>query len=173
MKNILLLVYILAGTLVKAQILSSNIGFEIKNAGLVVNGILGELKGNIEFDPIALHKSKIRVSLAVSDLQTGIATRDKHLKGASYFNQEKFPEIIIESKFFGKNGSDYKGYFVLTLKGKSESVTIPFSYIEKENEYELVGTFTLNRLDYSIGEKSILMANEVRINIKVKVKKND
>ena len=151
-------------------IFDSKINFEIKNAGLLVKGNLGELKGFIRFDPSNFKGSKIRVFVQAKSINTGIESRDKHLKKKEYFDVESFPEIVIESKFFGSSEKGYKGYFLLTMKGISKDIVIPFYYTDKGTFIEMNGEFNLNRLDYGIGEKSFIMADNVKVIIKLKLK---
>ncbi|MDZ4667710.1 MAG: YceI family protein [bacterium] len=171
MKKILFVVFVFSCYFVKGQVLFSEVTFEIRNAGLVVNGHFEEVKGVIKFDPNALQKSSIKATVGANDINTGIAARDKHLKKDTYFNVEKFPLILLESKFFGKTSDGFKGYFLLTMKGVSKDVIIPFTYVSGENHFYLKGSFELNRLDYGIGEKNMFMSNEVKINIFIKLEK--
>lgn len=150
----------------------SEVKFEIKNAGFTVNGTLGSVNGLLRFDPKNIKGSKIKVWVQVKDLNTGIESRDKHLKKKEYFNLGDYPEIIMESKFFGSGENSFKGYFTLTMKGVSKDVTIPFTYKENGGKGEMIGEFVLNRVDFGVGEKSFVMADKVKIiiNLKFEVK---
>lgn len=174
MRHIIFLLFLYLPLLSFSQIdkiiFDSKINFEIKNAGLLVKGNLGELKGLIRFDPTNVKGSKIRVFVQSKAINTGIEARDKHLKKKEYFDIENFPEIVIESKFFGSSEKGYKGYFLLTMKGISKDIVVPFSYTEKGTFVEMTGEFSLNRLDYGIGEKSFIMADNVKVIIKLKLK---
>jgi polyisoprenoid-binding protein YceI len=59
---------------------------------------------------------------------------------------------------------------MLTLKGVSKNITIPFTASLQNGVLMLVGEFTLDRLDYKVGGKSIVMGNEVKVKLLVKVK---
>jgi polyisoprenoid-binding protein YceI len=152
------------------QISESSVRFSIKNAGLLVEGSLGEVSGSIQFRPETAKQSKMAVSVKLNALKTGSELRDKHLKKKEYFDADMFPEITMVSKFFGVTETGYKGYFVLSLKGVSKDVVIPFTYTLQNQIGVLTGTFVLNRLDYGVGGKSIVMGDEVQITIEVKLK---
>ncbi|MCF8253050.1 MAG: YceI family protein [Bacteroidia bacterium] len=151
------------------QISESEVRFSIKNAGLLVEGSLGDVKGSIQFKPETAKQAKMAVSVNVNALKTGSDLRDKHLKKKEYFDAEMFPEIKMVSKFFGITETGYKGYFVLSLKGVSKDVVIPFTYTKQGQTEMLTGSFVLNRLDYGIGGKSLVMGDEVKITIEVKL----
>lgn len=145
------------------KILESSVRFEIKNAGITVEGKLSGLKGSISFDPEKYASAKVAVQVPVSSIKTGIALRDKHLKQKEYFDESTFPEIAMSSKFFGKGTKEgeFRAYLTLTLKGKTGDITLPFTCTKELNGYRIKGQFTINRLDYGVGEKSAIMGNEV------------
>lgn len=151
-------------------IVSSEIKFSIQNAGLTVNGSLSNLRGEINFDPTKLSNALIDVSVPVSSIKTGIDLRDSHLKKEEYFNAAKYPDIHIKSSFFVLRNEQYIGYFTLTLKGISKNITIPFTASLQNGVWVLAGEFSLKRLDYKVGAKSLVMGNDVKVKILVKVK---
>lgn len=173
-KIILAFIFLLIFGSLKAQqaisIVSSELKFSIQNAGVTVNGTLSGLKGEISFDPEKYTTAIIDVSVPVSTIKTGIAMRDAHIKKAEYFDAAKFPEISLKSSFFGKRNNQFIGYFMLTLKGVSKNVSIPFTATIQNGLMVLEGEFAIDRLEYKIGGKSLVMGNEVKVKIKVIVK---
>ena len=143
------------------------IHFQITNAGFTVEGTLSGLEARGQFDPAHLAQASIRASVPVSSLQTGVGLRDRHLQKADYFDAARYPAITLQSKSFRRLAAgQYEGLFVLTMKGVSHDVTLPFTVSPTQ---ELRGTFRLNRLDYGVGKKSLLLANEVTISIVAKL----
>jgi polyisoprenoid-binding protein YceI len=143
------------------KVLSSNIGFKIKNAGLTVSGTLSNFESEIKFSPDLYKSSSIKASVGVNSINTGIASRDNHLKKEEYFDAKKYPKISIVSSFFGKEGNKYVGYFKLTIKGISKDVTIPFEFDNNIMKAE----FSIDRRDFNVGGKSLLMGDKVTISI--------
>lgn len=66
-----------------------------------------------------------------------------------------------------KTDGSFRGYFKLTMKGKTKDVLVPFTFTEKGGKAMLKGTFTINRLDYGIGESSIILSDNAIIAIEV------
>lgn len=150
-----------------SKVAESAIRFQIKNAGLTVDGTLSGLEADIQLDPAHPEQARIRASLPVSSIQTGIALRDKHLQKPDYFDAEKYPLIQLQSKTIRAVGTgQYEGTFDLTMKGTTRELKMPFILSAAR---ELRGQLEVNRLDFGIGKKSLVLSDNVTISIRVKL----
>ena len=150
---------------------SSKITFKIKNAGITVDGTFSDLQADIKFDPKNLDKSVLKASVGAATIKTGIKKRDKDLQMRKYFDVEKYPRIKMTAKkikHLEKN--KYKGTFDLTIKGVTKQVEIPFTYTSKENEGTFTAEFTVNRRDFGVGSKSLILSDEAIVSVDVTVK---
>jgi polyisoprenoid-binding protein YceI len=148
------------------QVPDADIRFKIANAGLPVTGTFSGLDATIRFDPARLEQAHIRASVPVSTLNTGIALRDRDLQKPTYFDAARYPTITMESTSFRKTGpSQYEGVFKLTIKDVQREVKMPFT-VSADREFR--GQLRLNRLDYHVGKKNLIMANNVDVSIRVK-----
>ena len=163
------LVMINAMAQVGQKIVSSKIEFSIQNAGLTVLGNFSGLSGDFGFNPEKFAASFVSLSIPANSIKTGISMRDSHLKKQEYFNVTMFPDIKLKSKFFGKQGKEFKGYFALTLKGVTKDISFPFTVKVENGRRIYEGSFVLNRLDYGIGGKSLVMGNEVIVKFNIVV----
>jgi len=144
------------------------VNFIIKNAGLKVNGSIGGLEGFIMIDPANSNLLKIEGSIDPNTIETGIGLRNSHLKKPDYFNVKEYPKILMTSTELTKKGNrKYIGNFDLTIKDVKKNVPIPFTLTSKGNEYFLKGEFSINRLDFKLGEESIILSDTVKIVIKM------
>ena len=149
---------------------SSSIKFKIKNAGFTVDGSLSGLTAKIIFDATKGYGNSIDAVMDAKSINTGNESRDGHLKKTEYFDVLNFPSINMKSTLFGKEtDGSFKGYFKLTIKGKTKDVVVPFSFIEKDGKGILKGTFTIDRLDFGVGESSMILSDRVIITIEVNV----
>lgn len=153
------------------KIQSAVVGFRIKNAGLMVEGTLTGFEGMVKFDSKTYAQSSIKGSVLVNTIKTGIATRDNHLQKEEYFYAVNYPKIELVSSFFGKSENGFKGYFKLTIKGVTKDVIIPFTWNEQGNKAIASGTFNINRLDFGIGQSSLILSNNVIIDIQLNLSK--
>jgi len=142
------------------------ITFQIRNAGITVNGTLEGFESTVRFDPQHPEEAQIEASVAVSTIKTGIALRDKHLQKPDYFHAEQHPRISLRSQRIRATGPGrYEGTFLLRIKGVEKPVTFPFT-VSKANEF--AGNFQLNRLDFGLGNKSLVLSDVVAVGIRVK-----
>jgi polyisoprenoid-binding protein YceI len=154
---------------VKPQtVTKSSVTFHIKNLGITVNGLFGGFKGDIKFDPGNLAGSTIEASVEANTIDTDNGTRNDHLKSDSYFDVAKYPTIIMKSTGFKhKVGNSYTGTFNLTIKDVTKPVEIPFTYTETGSTASFKGNFQVQRSDFGIGGKSLVMSDDVKIDIDV------
>jgi polyisoprenoid-binding protein YceI len=157
----------------KFQVDSSSISFQIKNAGLNVNGTFSGLEAQINFNPKKFKSSSIVATIDAASVDTGIRIRNNHLRRADYFNVDAYPRIGVQSNNFQqKERGEFIGNFTVKIKGKEGVVLMPFTYENDGNFFVLKGNFVIDRTDYDIGGKSILLDDSVKIDIWIKVKKN-
>jgi polyisoprenoid-binding protein YceI len=173
-KNFVLLIIIFITTACFAQekntVTKSAITFQVKNLGINTVGTIGGVKADIQFNPNNLASDTISASVDVNTINTDNDNRDDHLKSEDYFDVAHFPRIIIKSvSFKHKSGTNYRGTFNLTIKGRTKLIEIPFSYSEKGNTAIFKGNFKLNRLDFGIGESSMMLSNEVTVNVDAEI----
>lgn len=179
MKYIIILVVLLSGLspLIQAQSNwsiqpESKVTFKIKNAGFNVNGSLGGLNANIKFSPDQLANSKIEASVEVKSIDTGVNARDKHLKKEDYFHVEKYPKIeMVSQRIAPSKSGDFIAYFKISIKGVTKDIKVPFKYQLENGLARFNANFTLNRLDYGVGGKSFILANNVKIRLDIIAKR--
>ncbi len=149
----------------------SSVTFKIKNAGIGVDGSFKGFQGSVDFDPNNLSSSKFDVSVNSKTVDTDNDTRDNHLREDEYFGVEKHPKISMKSTKIEKSSDGkYKATFDLTLKGKTKSVSFPFSYNKTSTGYKLSGSFEIDRRDYGVGGSSWILSDDVKVFINLEVK---
>jgi polyisoprenoid-binding protein YceI len=158
---------------VKPQtVTKSSVTFHIKNLGITVDGLFAGFKGDIKFDPANLTGSLIEASVETNTIDTDNGTRNDHLKSDSYFDVAKYPVITMKSTAFKhKTGNSYSGTFNLTIKDVTKSVEIPFTYTETGNTASFKGNLQVERTDYGVGGKSLVMSDDVKIDIEISTTK--
>ena len=149
-------------------VVSSNVTFKIKNAGFTVDGKFGSVTGSIQFDATKTSSNKIEASIDANTIDTDNSTRNGHLKKEEYFYVDKFPKISISTTTITKEtNGQFKGLFTLSIKGISKVVPVLFTVTEQQGKTKFVGSFTINRLDYTVGSSSFILSDDVTINIDV------
>jgi len=143
----------------------TSVGFSITHLVISeVNGRFNEVAGEVTLDSDALTAAK--ATIPVKSVDTGIGKRDDHLRGADFFDAEKFPTITFESTKVEK--SQIAGKF--TMHGVTKEITMPFVLKGPikdpwgNTRLAVTAEITINRTDY--GMKSMTgVGDEVRIKI--------
>jgi len=179
MKN-LLLILIFISTNVFSQHLTpvdneSKVHFVIKNFGISTGGDFSGLKGNITFSPENVPSSKFAVSVSAATVDTDNESRDKDLRGKDYFDVAKFPEItIVSTKIENTNKTDSGYYYFsgnLIMHGVTKDISFPFKAEKQKNGILFTGEFEINRVDFGVGEKSVVLGSKVVVSLSVFAKK--
>jgi polyisoprenoid-binding protein YceI len=155
---------------------ASKVHFVIKNFGINTGGDFSGLKGNITFLADSLAACKFNVSVAASTIDTDNNMRDKSLVSDEYFDAEKFPLLTIVSTKIEKTNKTAAGfyYFIgsLTIKGVTKSIAFPFQAKEENNGFLFTANFDINRMDFGVGDQSIVLGNQVAVTLSVFAKKS-
>ncbi len=153
----------------------SKVHFTIKNFGIKTGGELTGLKGEIFFFTSDLAACRFNVSVDASTVDTDNHSRDNHLKGAEYFDAEKFPDITITSTKIDKTNKTGDGYYyftgTLTMHGITKTIVFPFKAEKINDTWLFTGEFEINRLDYGVGDNSAVLSNTVNVSLSVLAKK--
>lgn len=101
-----------------------------------------------------------------------------HLKSDDFFGVEKFPyaEIKLSNVTSGKEAGQYVASGTLTVKGKTEPISVPFKFRQNDGTAQAMGKFTFDRSKYdvrygsssffdSLGDKVIYDDVEIEFNI--------
>jgi len=104
----------------------SEVQFKVKHLVIsTVTGSFQNFEGTVETDGDDFSDAKISFSLDVASINTNQEQRDGHLKGADFFDAERFPRIQFESTSVTKEGDDeYAVTGNLTVKGITKPVTL-------------------------------------------------
>jgi polyisoprenoid-binding protein YceI len=147
--------------------------FRIMNAGVEVTGVIEAVRVDINFDEKNLHENTIIATARTANIRTGILIRDKHLQRGDYFHADLYPEITLTSIAFKKTAQHkFLGTFILKIKNVTREVTIPFSIRQDGNTLTYSGTFEIDRLDFGLGEKSLILSNVVKVFVSSRVERS-
>ena len=172
----------LAADQYKIDPVHSNVGFAVKH--MVVNTVHGRFNdwsGDIVYDDKDPAKSSVNVTIKTASINTENGDRDTHLKSPDFLDVQKFPEITFQSKSVEKQGDGLVAHGVLTIRGVSKNVDLPFKINGpiKVGDSNLLGaeaSLTINRQDYgvawskSLAPGELVVANDVKIDINVEAK---
>ena len=170
MKKLTLIILLLSTSLAFAQtrqtVTKAGVTYQIKNMGFTTSGLFLGFVGDIKFDKAHLAASSIEASVETKTINSDDDARDEHLRKEDFFDVTHYPKIIMKSVSFQQKGGDnYLGKFELTIKGKTKLVDFPFSYLQTGTAGVFKGSFKINRLDFGIGDSSLVLSNEATITV--------
>ncbi|MBI1213059.1 MAG: polyisoprenoid-binding protein [Alphaproteobacteria bacterium] len=147
----------------------SKLGFHVVVNGEKVDGTL-PFGAVIAFDPADLAHSSIKATVDMTSAKSGNATRDAMLPLPAWFNAKQFPKAqFTTNSITSKGGDAYEAAGVLSLRGISKPVSLPFTLTINGNMAHAVGEATIQRLDYKIGEGKDFAPPTVALDVKVTV----
>jgi polyisoprenoid-binding protein YceI len=144
-----------------------SIAFDGKGA----KGSFSGLDGRIVFDPDNLGNSEFDVWVDVATIDTGNKTKNKHARGKRWFGADEHPKITFKSESFSKNSTGYVVSGMLSIRGISQEVEIPFSVTPSGNQQIFEGSITVTRKTFGIDGPALTMGvgDEFEVSIRVPV----
>lgn len=133
----------------------------------------GEAKGRIVYDADNVSASSVEVTLPLSGLQAFVPAFNEHLRGADFFEAEKYPEATFSSaqvEAAGEGALKVSGE--LTIKGITRPVVLDV-ILNKAAEHPMAkraaigfdATTTLRRTDFGLGMLVPGVGDEVTLRI--------
>ena len=133
-----------------------------------MDGSFSGLKGDVRFNRSKPGEASFEASVESKTVNTGIGARDRHLRNEDYLFVEKFPAIsfISEKITEGSNG-EFIISGTLTLKGKTKSISFPFTARDEKDGTRFLGSFTINRRDFNVGGASFSLSDNLTVFLSV------
>jgi polyisoprenoid-binding protein YceI len=148
-----------------------NVVFVFKQMGAPVEGKFKSVKANVAFDPTKPWISKAEFEISTDSIDIGLPELDAEVKKIAWFNTAKFPKASFVSSYITpKGGTNYDVRGRLTIKGITKDISMPANITQKANgTSEAVGTLTIKRLDYKLGEGTWSDTSTVTNDVQIKV----
>lgn len=148
----------------------ASVTFVIRNAGISVDGRFEAVELDVRFDPDAPETASLWGSVDPSTIKTGIAFRDRHLQGREFFHVSRYGDVELESLGVKRVDDHFEGTFRLRIRDVERDVTIPFTFETDGSMATLAGELTVERLDYDVGEESIILSDQVTVSVQARLR---
>ena len=148
----------------------SRLTFQSDQFGKPFTGSFPEYDARIRFDPHDLAQTDVSVAIDITSIQTGDDQRDGSIAGREWFSSAEYPVARFRSeRAHHLGGSRYALDGRLSIKGSEQPATIEFELAIQENSAHVIGTMTVLRSDFGIGEGQFALpqvaTDEVVVNI--------
>ncbi len=146
----------------------SSLNIEIIQNKNPVNGKFADWRADIIFDPDALDKAMVNVTVNTASLTVGGVTKDA--LSANFLNVDAFPEAVFSSnRFVQIADGKYEAQGELSLAGTTRALTLPFDLKIENGRAFMQSTIELQRLDYELGRKGYTTDGILGFGVKIEV----
>jgi polyisoprenoid-binding protein YceI len=154
----------------------SRIGFSTRWAGEAVSGSFRQWSGDIKFDPANLAASKAIITIQTGSAVTGMKEPDENIGGGDWLDARRFPAARYETtNIRALGGNRYVADGLLTIKGVTYRLALPFNLTIAGNVATMTGQATLDRMTLKLGLESdssaAWVARETVVNVAVRATK--
>lgn len=150
----------------------SSLTFIYKQMSVPVEGRFRKFSGQFGFDPAKPDKARVDLDIDLAGVDAGSPEANDEVSGKVWFNSKAFPQAkFVSSSVKALGGDKYSVTGKMTLKGRTQEVTAPFTFTPQGKEGVFEGAFVLKRADFAIGEGPWAdfgtVANEVQIKFRL------
>ncbi len=120
------------------------------------DGTFRRFAGEVTVDPKDARTARVTLTIEAASIDTGIRLRDNHLRGAEFFDVERYSSITFES--VRVEPADRRVLVVgrLTIHGVTRELTAPIEMELTETRLLARGELALRRSDFGITYQSFL-----------------
>ena len=149
---------------------ASKLGFNSSFSGMAFSGTFRRWDAQIAFDPKALAASSATVSIEPASVATGDPDRDDALPTSDWFDVAHFPRATFTTKSFKSLGANrYQADGVLTLRGVSRPVSVPFTLTIAGDVATMSGQVPIDRSAFGVGQGQWKSAETVPLPVTVTI----
>ncbi|MET3914181.1 polyisoprenoid-binding protein YceI [Variovorax sp. OAS795] len=149
----------------------SQIAFVSKQMGVPVEGTFKKFDAQVAFDPRKPEGGTVALQIDTASASLGVPMSDAELPKGPWFDAAHFPQAVFQSsaiKALGDGRFEMAGK--LTIKNISRQVTVPVTIAPAGSHAVATGSFTIQRLDYKVGDgewtDTSVVGNDVQVRFK-------
>ncbi|MBI5786618.1 MAG: YceI family protein [Rhodocyclales bacterium] len=150
----------------------SAVAFVYRQMNVPVDGRFGKFAAQLKFDPAKPAAASASIDLDLASIDAGSAEANDEVAGKLWFNTKAHPTArFVASSFRPLGGNRYEAVGKLTIKGRTQDMTAPFTFSTQGRAGIAEGALTIRRADFGIGEGIWAdfgtVANEVQIKFRL------
>jgi polyisoprenoid-binding protein YceI len=139
-----------------------------KQMNVPTEGTFKKFTAQLDFDPAKPSSGSARLSIDTASYDLGDESYNQQVRGKDWFDTAKYPDAtFVSSAIAPAGGNQFKVSGTLTIKGKSENVTVPVTLTQQGATQTFDGTLPIKRSQFDIGtgewKDTSVVADEVLI----------
>lgn len=131
----------------------SAVAFTGTQLGAEFTGVFEAFTADIVFSPDDLAGSSVEVLIDIASANTQNADRDSQIVAPDWFDAAQWPTAKFVTKSFTEISSGkYEAVADLTIRDVTREVVLPFDLVITDGAAEAVGSVTIKRTDFGVGQ---------------------
>ena len=142
-----------AGTaFAQVDLAKSTITATSKQMNVPVEGTFKKFSAQLSFDPAKPEAASAQITVDIGSYDLGDPSYNEQVAGKDWFDAKGFPTAtFVSSAIAPAGGNQFKVTGKLTIKGKSQTVTVPVTVAQQGATQSFDGTLPIKRLQFDIG----------------------
>jgi polyisoprenoid-binding protein YceI len=146
----------------------STVSATSKQMNVPVDGTFKKFTAQLTFDPAKPAAGSAKLSIDTASYDLGDESYNAQVRGKEWFDAAQYPNAtFVSSAIAPAGGNQFKVSGTLTIKGKSENVTVPVTVAQQSSTQSFDGALPIKRSQFDIGtgewKDTSVVADEVVI----------
>ena len=139
-----------------------------KQMNVPVDGTFKKFTAQLSFDPAKPAAGSARLSINTASYDLGDESYNEQVRGKEWFDAAQYPDAtFVSGAIAPAGGNQFKVTGTLTIKGKSQNVTVPVTVAQQGSTQSFDGALPIKRSQFDIGtgewKDTSVVADEVVI----------
>jgi polyisoprenoid-binding protein YceI len=139
-----------------------------KQMNVPTEGAFKKFTAQLDFDPAKPVAGSAKLSIDTASYDLGDESYNQQVRGKDWFDAAQYPNAsFVSNAIAPAGGNQFKVSGKLTIKGKSENVTVPVTVTQQGATQTFDGTLPIKRSQFDIGsgewKDTSVVADEVLI----------
>jgi polyisoprenoid-binding protein YceI len=138
--------------LAQVDVSKSSVTATSKQMNVPVEGKFGKFTAQIVFDPAKPAAGTAQLSIDTGSYDLGDESYNDQVRGKEWFDAKTYPAAtFVSSAIAPAGGNQFNVTGKLTIKGKSQTVTVPVTVAQQGATQTFDGSLPIKRLQFDIG----------------------
>lgn len=148
----------------------SAVEFTGTQLGAEFTGEFEAFTADITFSPDDLAGSSVEVLIDIASANTQSADRDSQIVAPDWFDAAQWPTAKFVTKSFAETSAGkYEAVADLTIRDVTREVVLPFDLVITDGTAEAVGSVTIKRTDFGVGQGQWTDTSQVGDDVTIRV----
>lgn len=132
---------------------ASKLTFAYRQMGVPMEGRFARFEAQIAFDPERPERGRATLEVDLGSIDTGLAEANDTARGRPFFDVKNHPRArFVATGMRALGGDRFEVTGELTIKGRTRTVSAPFTLRRVGERAVVTGAFAIKRLQFGIGE---------------------